>query len=156
MQWSEVINNPLLQNLPFKIELNRYGKILMSPASNQHGHIQMKIGNHLMNVLPEGEVIAECSIQTPDGVKVADVVWASSQFISTFAYKTPYPQAPEICVEIVSPSNSKLEISEKVELYLAQGAHEVWIVYEDGKQDIFTNIGLIEKSYLVENAQNLK
>ncbi len=155
MQWSEVINNPLLQNLPFKIELNRFGKILMSPASNQHGRIQMKIGNNLMNTLPEGEVIAECSIQTPDGVKVADVAWASLQFITTFAYKTPYPKSPEICVEIVSPSNSKLEISEKVELYLAQGAHEVWIVYLDGKINIFTDDGPIEKSHIAADAQNL-
>lgn len=33
MRWSEVIDNPVLQNLPFKIELNRFGNILMSPAS---------------------------------------------------------------------------------------------------------------------------
>jgi len=39
MQWSDVIDNPLLQNLPFKIELNRFGNILMTPASNQHGRI---------------------------------------------------------------------------------------------------------------------
>lgn len=37
MQWSEVITNPFLKNLPFKIELNKWGKIEMSPASNQHG-----------------------------------------------------------------------------------------------------------------------
>ena len=30
MLWSEVITNPYLKNLPFKIELNRYGKIEMS------------------------------------------------------------------------------------------------------------------------------
>lgn len=34
MEWASVISNPLLQNLPFKIELNKWGKILMSPASN--------------------------------------------------------------------------------------------------------------------------
>ena len=28
MEWQQVINNPLLQNLPFKIELNKWGKIL--------------------------------------------------------------------------------------------------------------------------------
>ncbi len=113
MQWSEVINNPLLQNLPFKIELDKFGKILMGPASNQHGRIQMQIGNNLTNKLPKGQVISECSIQTPEGVKVADVAWASNEFIKTFAYETPYPKAPEICVEIVSPSNSKQEIADK-------------------------------------------
>lgn len=69
-----------------------------------------------------GEVITKCSIQTSDDVKVAEVAWASAIFIAEFGYATPYPKAPELCVEIVSPSNSKQEISEKVELYLAKGA----------------------------------
>jgi len=30
MEWAEVVDNPLLQDLPFKIELNKWGKILMS------------------------------------------------------------------------------------------------------------------------------
>ena len=43
MQWSEVIDNPYLRNLPFKIELNQFGQVLMSPASNLHGSIQAKV-----------------------------------------------------------------------------------------------------------------
>ncbi|MCP4995336.1 MAG: Uma2 family endonuclease [Gammaproteobacteria bacterium] len=155
MEWAEVINNPLLKDLPFKIELSKYGKILMSPASNKHGWIQMRIGNNLANKLPGGEVIAECSIQTSEGVKVADVAWASAAFINTFAYKTPYPKAPEICIEITSPSNSRAEITAKVELYLAKGAQEVWVVYEDGNIITFTHTGEIEKSTMAPDAQGL-
>ena len=155
MEWSEVINNPILQDLPFKIELNKFGKILMSPASNHHGRMQMKIGNNLSNSLPNGVVISECSIQTSEGVKVAHVAWASNEFISTYAYKTPYPKAPEICVEIVSPSNSKIEISNKVNLYLAKGAKEVWIAYDDGQMHTFTHTGLIVHSILASKAQNI-
>ena len=156
MQWSEVINNPVLDNLPFKIELNKFGNILMSPASNQHGRIQVQICINLNNKLPKGEVIAECSIQTPEGVKVADVAWASNEFISNFAYKTPYPKAPEICVEIVSPSNSKAEIENKINLYLAKGANEVWIIYENGRIDTFTHTGEIKESGLAPEAQTIK
>lgn len=67
-------------------------------------------------------MITKCSIQISDDVKVAEVAWASTTFIAEFGYATSYPKAPELCVEIVSPSNSKQEISEKVELYLAKGA----------------------------------
>lgn len=81
----------------------------MTPASNQHG--QIEIEHNLMNQLPQGKVIAECSIETMDGVKVADVAWASEEFINTYDYQTPYPKAPEICIEIVSPSNSQVEIT---------------------------------------------
>lgn len=148
MEWSEVVNNPLLQNLPFKIELNKFGKLLMSPASNSHGRFQGRIAGALWQKQPQpdGEVITECSIQTSDGVKVADVAWASAAFIAEFGYTTPYPKAPELCVEIVSPSNSKAEIAEKVELYLAKGAQEVWVVYEDSRMDIFTYTGQVAES----------
>ena len=146
MEWSEVIDNPLLQNLPFKIELNKFGKLLMSPASNSHGRFQGRIAGALWQRQPEGEVITECSIQTSEGVKVADVAWASAAFIAEFGYATPYLKAPELCVEIVSPSNSKQEIAEKVELYLAKGAQEVWVVYEDKRMETFSHTGQIDQS----------
>lgn len=124
MEWADVINNPLLKDLPFKIELNKWGKILMSPASNNHGNLQFETGVRIRDSKKNhGKVITECSIQTSQDVKVADVAWASDAFIQRFGFETPYRQAPEICVEIVSPSNSQDEISEKIEPYLAKGAH---------------------------------
>ena len=71
MTWDEVINSPYLQDLPFKIELNKFGQILMSPASNKHGIIQSQIGYEIYKYKKSGTVITECSIQTSDGVKVA-------------------------------------------------------------------------------------
>lgn len=47
MQWSDVLRNPFLQNLPFKIELNKWGKIEMTPASNQHGIAQVELATEL-------------------------------------------------------------------------------------------------------------
>jgi len=140
MEWLDVIENPLLQNLPFKIELNKFGKLLMSPASNDHGRVQSRLAAMLLNKLPKGEVITECSIQTSDGVKVADVAWLSEVFVSEFGFVTPYPKAPEICIEIVSPSNSKVEIQDKVDLYLAKGAQEVWIAYALDDIHVYTCI----------------
>ncbi len=105
-----------------------------------------------MNQLPKGKVIAEYSIQTPEGVKVADVAWASEGFINIYAYETPYPKAPEIYIEIVSPSNSKAEITEKVNIYLAKGAEEVWIIYDDHRILTFSHIGEIEKSSIAADA----
>jgi hypothetical protein len=50
MQWSEVITDKSLKVLPYKIELDRYGNILMSPASNRHGRLQLRIGAFLENL----------------------------------------------------------------------------------------------------------
>lgn len=94
MQWSEVVNNPYFENLPFKIELNRYGKIEMTPASNKHGSLQLHIGALLDRKLKQGEALTESSIETTEGVKVAGVVWCSKAFINLYGYQAPYPKAP--------------------------------------------------------------
>jgi len=133
MEWQEVIENPFFKDLPFKIELNKWGKILMSPASNNHGNLQYEVAKKLDKGSRSGKLIIECSITTPEGVKVADVAWASDEFIEKHGFKTPYNVAPEICVEVISPSNAQGEINEKIKLYLAQGAKEVWICDAKGK-----------------------
>jgi Uma2 family endonuclease len=151
MDWASVINNPYLKDLPFKIELNKWGKILMSPASNHHGILQSEAVFYLRNKLPNGQVIVECSIKTFDGVKVADVAWASSEFMEKNGEATPYDEAPEICIEIVSPSNSQEEKNEKINLYLAQGAVEVWICQEDGTVTPFCKKGQrVQSSFIKE------
>lgn len=66
------------------------------------------------------------------GVKVADVAWGSKAFFEKNGFDTPYRAAPELCVEIISRSNIDKEIDEKINLYLTQGAHEVWICNEHG------------------------
>jgi len=70
MDWSAVIKNPFLKNLPFKIELNKWGQILMSPASNNYGNLQFKAGSRIHDAKKgRGEIIIECSINTSQGVK---------------------------------------------------------------------------------------
>ncbi|MBI5650209.1 MAG: Uma2 family endonuclease [Chloroflexi bacterium] len=149
-RWAQVVSNPLLRDLPFKIELNKFGQLLMRPASNKHGNAEYEIGRAIERGRKGGKIIMECSIQTSDGVKVADVAWANDAFIAKYGYDTPYPRAPELCVEVVSPSNSEEELQYKSELYLAKGATEVWVVDEDKRVRYFNAIGEITKSELVK------
>jgi len=146
MEWTDVVDNPLLQDLPFKIELNKWGKILMSPASNNHGNLQFKVGNLINSAKHNGEIIMECSINTPKSVKVADVAWASDKFIAQHGFNTPYEFAPEICVEIICPSNSTKEMDEKIKLYLKQGAKEVWLCNQDGDISYYSQSGKLDNS----------
>lgn len=74
MNWEEVCGNPRLRDLPYKIELNEYGKILMSPQKLYHCIFQGKIINLLRQLEQTGEVFPECAIYTTKGTKVADVV----------------------------------------------------------------------------------
>ncbi len=149
MTWQEVLLDPSLQNLPYKIELNQKGKIEMSPASNRHGWLQAKIIALLSRLQAQGTVLSECSIQTTAGVKVADVVWFSQEFWNTHVFETPFTSAPEICIEIISPSNTKKEIREKIELYTNQGALEVWTCDLQGTIVFYNAKNTLEKSNLI-------
>jgi Uma2 family endonuclease len=144
-RWREVLHDPALRDLPYKIETNRCGQIVMSPAKNIHGAYQSALAQMLVAKLG-GRTITECSVATPDGVKVAEVAWASQTFFDQHGYADPYEVAPAICVEIKSPSNARPELMAKVRLYLDAGAKEVWVVDEQGRVSFFDRSGQIEKS----------
>ena len=150
MQWHQMLANPALMNLPFKIELNRLGQLLMSPASNAHGAIQTDLAAMLKGkVKQRGRVYSERSIQTQDGVRVADVTWAPTAFVTAHADVTPFPGAPELCVATVSACNSKAAIARKVQLYVAQGAQDVWVVSLKRALTIYADGKLAKRSRLV-------
>ena len=63
----------------------------------------------------------------------------------------PLMVAPEICLEVISPSNSVKETQEKREAYFAAGAHEVWIVFPQSKRcEFHGRQGLPRSSYTVD------
>ncbi len=148
MTWQAICDNPLFRDLPFKLETNRWGKIVMSPASNRHSLCRGFIIELLDPLLVDGQVILGCSIQTADGVKVADVAWASADFLRRHGVANPYPEAPEIVIEILSPSNTLAEMEEKKELYFARGAREFWICKEDGAMRFYNNHAQLTASAL--------
>ncbi len=149
MNWQQICDDPALQDLPFKIELNEVGQIVMTPVDNNRGRLQARLGALIMRHAPGGEVIAECSVVTEKGVKVPDVAWISSSFLARHGYSTPYPEAPEICVEVASPSNSSRQLAKKRSLYFASGAQEVWICDAFGNLEFHTAAGEIETSALI-------
>lgn len=147
MNWQEVCEHPSLRNLPFKIELNQYGQIVMSPVKVYHSAFQGRIGS-LLDRLLTGYVLAECAIATHKGTKVADVAWVSPDRFEIVREEDECSIAPEICVEVISSSNSKREIREKTALYFGQGALECWICNETGNMSFHNREGRLEHSAL--------
>lgn len=131
-RWTELLGDPSLHDVAHKIELNAQGTIEMSPASNWHAVVQAHFAWALKDALPRGIVLTECSVLTDIGVRVPDVAWASPEFFAEQGTSTPFARAPEICVEIASPSNTRSEIDAKVQAFLAAGAKEVWVLATDG------------------------
>ena len=146
MNWAEVVAHPSLRDLPFKIETNEYGQIIMNPVKINHSFYQSKISNLLNDLRSDGITLVECAIWTRRGTKCADVAWASAELFAQIQNKTEAQIAPEICIEVVSMSNSEKEMRQKRKLYFEQGAKEVWICDEYGKIRFFDETDEMENS----------
>ncbi|HRC70858.1 MAG TPA: Uma2 family endonuclease [Candidatus Competibacter denitrificans] len=146
MRWQEVCEHPSLQNLPFKIELNEKGQILMSPVKVYHSAFQGKISQLLPK---QGVVLAECAIKTAKGTKVADIAWCSEGRFKQIEHETECSIAPEVCIEVLSFSNTGGEIEEKRMLYLTVGAIEFWVCQENGNMAFFDANGRLKTSSLI-------
>jgi Uma2 family endonuclease len=142
-RWAELSADPRLAKLPDRIETDRHGHILMTPPpAFGHGRRQFSLGNLLSDLLPQGLVITECPLSTADGVKAVDVAWLGPDRLEIEDKPEPtiLLRAPEICVEILSPSNTQREIDEKRALYFDAGATEVWICNLDGSMAFFFGV----------------
>jgi Uma2 family endonuclease len=147
--WDKIVANPEFAAMPYRFETDEHGQIIMSPPpAPSHGNKQSKISSLLWRFFPGGEVISECPISTRKGVKAADVAWCSPQIWLESEGKSCLLRAPEICVEILSPSNTRGEIEEKKELYFNAGALEFWLCSEDGTMSFFTRDATLPASLL--------
>ena len=154
MDWKEVTENPNLQNLPFKIELNEYGQIVMNPVKLNHSVYQGEIISRLRSLNPDGKVLAECAVWTQKGTKVADVAWFSDELWQSQKGKAEALVAPELCVEVASMSNTEVEMAEKRKLYFQQGAKEFWFCGEYGDITFYNSEGQLKNSILFSEFPN--
>jgi len=150
VRYRAICDDPCYANVPGKIELDRWGRMVMSPPSSYHSALQVEVASRLRSL--GGRAFVEVGVLTPAGVLVPDVAWASADFMAARGFETPYARAPEICVEVTSPSNSRTEMREKIDAYLASGANEVWLVYPNSKRcEFFGEAGaLLRSAYAVD------
>ena len=144
--WERLCDDPELARIEGRIETDRFGRLIMTPPPGfSHGTFQNRIGSLLEEFLPHGIVATECPVSTPDGVRAADVAWISRAKLDRVGGGVCLPEAPEICVEVVSPRNTEAELTEKRRLYFAAGAEEVWLC-RDGAMEFHTRDSAVPAS----------
>jgi len=138
-RWDELLADSFLASLEYKIETDQFGHILMMPPPGFfHSDYQALIMEALRDSLGElGRARPECPLSTSGGVKGIDVIWISRERLKIALEGSLLTTAPEICVEVVSPTNTRPELWEKKRLYFEAGADEVWICGEDGAMSFF-------------------
>lgn len=149
MTWTEICQDPHLAALPNRIESDRWGRIVLSPPPrSRHGEYQLEIGGLLRELLRHGRALTECPIQTSEGVKAADVAWASQERRRAKPTDPLFLVAPEICVEVQSPSDLEPELMERKRLFFERGALEFWTCDLQGTMTFHDPSGVIPQSQL--------
>lgn len=119
-----------------RYELVRGEVIELAPANDVHGEIAANIGTAFNNYSrPRGVGRTRVDTgyrleQNPDTVRGPDVSFVLlPRGTGVTLTRRFVPNAPDIAVEVVSPSDTASEMESKVREYLAAGSQRVWVVY---------------------------
>lgn len=108
---------------------------MMSPAKGRHGAVAMKIGHALLGFLDTHTLGAVFDSSTgfiisrdPDTVRAPDVSFLASERLKEQDLDAFLEGAPDLAVEVLSPSNTEAELRERMADFFAAGCRVVWIV----------------------------
>jgi Uma2 family endonuclease len=98
--------------------------------SKEHGKVIVKIAQALQNFLddnPRGDVFAGSACRMSKSYTKPDVAFLLKDRIPPeMGVDLPYP---DIAVEVMSQSDKFFEVRDKVQAYLDDGTHLVWVVF---------------------------
>jgi Uma2 family endonuclease len=115
----------------FRQELHHGEVFTMPPPKLRHGVIQGTIRDLLMRFAEPGSYIEiEVGFRPlPEyEVWVADVAYVSKERYQAADLNDNFHGAPDIVIEVLSPSNTLDEMNEREQICLQNGAKEFWVV----------------------------
>lgn len=124
------------RNRPYRIERNERGELeIMSPVGFEGGQRELFAGARLLSWAEEHGgycVSSNGGFTMPNGaVRSPDASWVSDARIDglTEAEKRGFaPVCPEFLIEILSESDSRATLEEKMEMWVANGAQLAWMI----------------------------
>jgi Uma2 family endonuclease len=123
-----------------KYEVSEGELIVMAPPKSRHSLVASRIFELLLDGIRQirrGRVVAEAGYilsREPLTVRQPDISVLLNERIKATDEDGYFEGAPELAVEVVSPSDSAQDLETKVEQYLRHGAKTVWIVYPKQKR----------------------
>ena len=119
-----------------RYELDRGRLLTMTPAGGLHGLIASRLHVALATHVNEGRLGIVVSADTgfklesnPDTVRAPDLAFIASDRIPMTGIPEGFWRgAPDLAVEVLSPSDRRSEVNEKIAQYLRLGVKQVWFV----------------------------
>ena len=124
----------------YRLELER-GRVIREPLPGEtHAELCVRLGHFLYDFVERnglGRVLGEVGVITerdPDTVRGPDLAFTSRARMNAYPAPGFLDSAPDLCVEILSPSNRAARMQQKVVEYLDAGARLVWVIDPIGKR----------------------
>ena len=113
-------------------ELNEGGLVKVVRPKHRHNEIAYKLQLELIRAAAPGRVYPDVGFlldDDPPTLRAPDLAFVSADRVAQTSDDDWIHGAPELAVEVVSPSESAEDLDQKVEQYLAAGARLVWVIY---------------------------
>ena len=106
----------------------------LAPPNDEHGDTALSVGT-AFKIYSRRQGVGQARVETgytlrqgPDTVRGPDVSFVFRPRVEGRGSGFP-TGAPDVAVEVVSPSDTAAEVAGKVAEYLAGGSQRVWVVY---------------------------
>jgi Uma2 family endonuclease len=118
------------------------GRIVpMSPTGEEHGDIEFNLGAELKIFVRQrklGRVVGgETGIyirRNPDRIRAADIAFISKQRSPGKRRKGFLEVAPELVVEVISPTDTWEDMRSKLKDYFSAGVERVWVIDPENRE----------------------
>ena len=126
--------------------------IMMSPAGAEHGVVAMRLGRFIGAYVDDNALGLAFGAETgfkldadPDTVRAPDASFVRMERIKGGITKKFFAGAPDLAVEVRSPDDSRRDLIDKVNYWLAKGTTSVWVadpksmditIYQTGKEPV--------------------
>ena len=132
-----LITADILINKPedVRAELQEGKLVDMPPSGSEHGDVAMGLGARIRVHSEDNDLGRSFAAETgfvlardPDTVRAPDVGFVTKDHVPLIGTSGYVNCAPDLAVEVLSPSNTSRDMLIKVADYFAAGTRQVWIV----------------------------
>jgi Uma2 family endonuclease len=133
-----------------KRELVR-GEVVEEMPGGEHGLVALKIGSKLLNWLESGHGgfagVEVAFLLAPGLVRLPDVCYVGPEKLSAGIPESYWQTAPDLAIEVISPSETWDKVQGKVEDYLMAGTQMVWTVHSQSRRVVVYTPDSVARSF---------
>jgi Uma2 family endonuclease len=118
-----------------RADLIRGRVVPLTKPKPKHGRITMRLGSAVERFVRRHKLGETYAAETgyllerdPDTVRAPDVSFVRAELAKKHNEDEWYPHSPDLAVEVISPSDTPQQVTDKIELWLRHGARSVWVI----------------------------